>query len=114
MFEHKSNPLAGPKVFYTRLFVFWILGTSLIIISLGIGTLGYMYFGDQSLADGFYNASMILTGMGPATEKPSNALKIFSALYALYSGIVFLSSITIVFAPIVHRFFHIIHLEGNR
>lgn len=113
MFEHKSKPLAHRNVFYRRLFVYWVLGTSLIALSLFLGTIGYMHYGNLTATDGFYNASMILTGMGPAVENPSNALKVFSSLYALYSGIIFLSSITIVFAPIVHRFFHIIHIEGS-
>ncbi|MBK6546672.1 MAG: hypothetical protein IPO78_08485 [Saprospiraceae bacterium] len=113
MFEHKTKPLANKHVFYRRMFVFWMLGTSLIIFSLILGTLGYMYFGNVGAVDGFYNASMILAGMGPALEKPCDAVKIFSSFYALYCGIVFLSSITIAFAPIIHRFFHIIHLEGK-
>lgn len=72
-----------------------------------------MQFGNLSLTDGFYNASMILTGMGPAEPNPTESLKIFASLYALYSGIVFLSSIAIVMAPIVHRFFHILHVEDK-
>lgn len=113
MFEHKSKPLAHPKVFYRRLLTFWLLGTGLLVVSLGLGTVGYMHFGNLTVTDGFYNASMILTGMGPDVPNPNNSLKIFASLYALYSGIIFLSSITIVFAPIVHRFFHMIHMEVN-
>ena len=111
MFENKSKPLAHPRVFYKRLFTYWLLGSGLIALSLGMGTIGYMYFGNLNFIDGLYNASMILTGMGPAKQDPSEALKVFASFYALYSGIIFLSSITIVFAPIVHRFFHIMHME---
>lgn len=113
MFEHKSNAVVHSRIFYRRLFKFWILGTILISLSLVMGTLGYMYFGDLNWIDGLYNASMILTGMGPAVENPCDALKLFASFYAMYSGIIFLSSVTIVFAPIIHRFFHIIHVEGK-
>ncbi|HRG68224.1 MAG: hypothetical protein JNL65_03775 [Saprospiraceae bacterium] len=113
MFEHKSNAVAHSSIFYRRLLKFWILGTLLITISLIMGTLGYMYFGDLNWIDGLYNASMILTGMGPAVENPCDSLKLFASFYAMYSGIIFLSSVTIVFAPIIHRFFHIIHVEGK-
>jgi hypothetical protein len=114
MFEHKSKALARRPVFYKRLLTFWILGTLLILFSLGIGTGGYMYFGNLNFVDGFYNASMILTGMGPAEQNPTEALKVFASFYALYSGVVFLSSIAIVLAPIVHRFFHLIHIDDKR
>lgn len=41
----------------------------LIIFSLSIGTIGYYYYFDEiSWIDAFYNASMILTGMGPVNE----------------------------------------------
>lgn len=113
MFEHKSNAVAHSSIFYRRLFKFWILGTILISFSLVMGTIGYMYFGDLNWIDGLYNASMILTGMGPAVENPCDSLKLFASFYAMYSGIIFLSSVTIVFAPIIHRFFHIIHVEGK-
>ncbi len=113
MFERKSEPLAKPKVFYKRLITFFLLGFSMIVISLGIGTIGYMRYGKLDFTDGFYNASMILTGMGPDVQDPTEAVKIFAALYAIYSGVIFLSSITIIFAPIVHRFFHVIHMDEN-
>jgi hypothetical protein len=59
-------------------------------------------------------ASMILTGMGPVAEMTSNGAKIFSSLYALYSGVAFLSITAVFFAPIIHRLLHILHVEkGN-
>jgi hypothetical protein len=114
MFENKSQPLAHPTLFYKRLLTYAAGGGGLIFLSLAIGTFGYKYFGHyDNYTDGFYNASMILTGMGPADQNPNQALKLFASFYALYSGVIFLSSITIVFAPIVHRFFHILHLDDN-
>jgi hypothetical protein len=41
----------------------------------------------------------------------SNTAKIFSSFYALYSGIAFLSTMAVLFAPIVHRFMHIMHVD---
>ena len=113
MFENKSKAVVHSRIFYKRLLKFWILGTLMISISLLLGTLGYMYFGNLNWIDGLYNASMILTGMCPDVEKPCDELKLFASFYAMYSGIIFLSSVTIVFAPIIHRFFHIIHVEGK-
>jgi hypothetical protein len=56
---------------------------------------------------------MILTGMGPANEMPDDASKLFSGCYALFSGIAFLSTVAVFFAPIAHRFLHLIHFDEN-
>ena len=58
-------------------------------------------------------ACMILTGMGPVAEMPTQGAKIFSSLYALYSGVAFLSITAVLFAPIIHRILHILHVEDE-
>jgi hypothetical protein len=113
-YEHKKQPLASPAVFRRRLFHHSLAGASLIVFSLVLGTAGYCAVGKQiGLLDGFYNASMILTGMGPATspEQTTPGVKLFAALYALYSGIAFLAAVSIVMAPVLHRLLHIVHLD---
>ncbi len=54
---------------------------------------------------------MILGGRGPVNELHTTAGKLFAGFYALYSGIVFLVSSGILFAPVIHRFLHRFHLE---
>ncbi|MGB3131934.1 MAG: hypothetical protein WBB26_09685, partial [Saprospiraceae bacterium] len=56
---------------------------------------------------------MILTGMGPVVEMKTPTAKIFSSLYALYSGVAFLSITAVFFAPIIHRLLHILHIEDD-
>lgn len=85
----------------------------LLTFSLSIGVLGYHFIGGLSFVDAFLNASMILGGMGPVDILTSNAAKIFSGFYALYSGIAFLTSFAILIAPIFHRFLHKFHLDGE-
>jgi hypothetical protein len=41
----------------------------------------------------------------------TSAGKLFAAGYALFSGIAFVSTIALLFAPLIHRFFHALHLE---
>ena len=72
---------------------------------------GYCYFGEVSIVDGFYNASMILTGMGPVTPMQTNAAKIFASLYALFSGIAFLTTAAVLLAPAIHRVLHLLNLD---
>jgi|SRR6478609_2112303 len=83
----------------------------LIAFSVLIGTIGYHHFGQISWLDSFHMACMILTGMGPVVEMISPSAKIFSSLYALYSGVAFLSITAVFFAPIIHRLLHILHVE---
>jgi hypothetical protein len=79
--------------------------------SLAIGVLGYHTLENLSWLDALVNASMILGGMGPVNALHTAAGKIFASLYALYSGIIFLVVVGILFAPIYHRFLHRFHLE---
>jgi hypothetical protein len=57
---------------------------------------------------------MILTGMGPVIEMKTFGAKLFSSIFALYSGIAFLSITAVFFAPIVHRIMHILHVEEDK
>lgn len=85
----------------------------LIVISTGIGTLGYHHFGKLNWIDSFHMSCMILTGMGPVMEMKTTAAKLFSSFYALYSGIAFLSITAVFFAPIIHRLLHILQVEKD-
>lgn len=76
-----------------------------------MGVFGYHFFEDIGWIDSLLNASMILGGMGPVTELKTDAGKIFASFYALFSGIVFLVTVGIIFAPIVHRFLHKLHID---
>lgn len=119
-FEHKKEPLASPSKYRERLLKYFLIAMSLLVFSLLIGTVGYWYFGQQNIKtdkpswiDAFLCASMILTGMGPIGSIESDGGKIFSALYAIYSGVTFLSVMGIFFAPIVHRFLHVMHVDDD-
>ena len=74
---------------------------------------GYHFYAGLDWINAFYNASMILTGMGPVAEMSSIPAKLFSSFYALFSGIAFLTTIAIFFAPIAHRILHKFHLENE-
>ncbi len=112
MYEHKNQPLASRKVFYKRLLRSLLLSLFFILFSLLLGVLGYCFFAGLSWVDALLNASMILTGMGPVDPMPDDASKIFASVYALYSGVAFLSSIAVMLSPVFHRFMHKMHL-GN-
>ncbi|MCB0707310.1 MAG: hypothetical protein KDC34_18465 [Saprospiraceae bacterium] len=113
MFEHHSKPLLPRAEFRKRVFRYFSYSAIMLGVSLGIGIVGYHFSADLNWMDSFYNASMILTGMGPVNEMPDDGAKLFSGFYALFSGVAFLSTVAVLFAPIAHRFLHLMHLDED-
>ncbi len=109
-FEHFSQPLITREQFFSRLARHGGFAIAFIAFSLGLGMAGYRALCGMAWLDAFLNACMILTGMGPVSPMTTAAAKVFAGLYALYSGIAFLTAVGIFFAPIVHRAFHRFHL----
>ena len=89
------------------------IGVSIIGVALYIGMLGYHLTEGMSWIDAFMNASMILSGMGPAATLYTYAGKLFAGCYALFSGLAFIAIVVIMLSPFIHRFFRKIHLEGK-
>jgi hypothetical protein len=73
--------------------------------------LGYHFVARLSWIDSLLNASMILTGMGPVDPLQTVGAKLFASCYALFSGIVFITTAGILLGPLVHRLLHKFHLE---
>jgi hypothetical protein len=112
-FENKKEPILSRPAFIARLLKYLFYSCLVFATSIIGGTLGYRYFGELAWIDAFHNACMILTGMGPVAEMKSTTAKLFSSFYALYSGIAFLSTVAIMFAPIAHRLLHILHMDDK-
>lgn len=114
-FEHRSSPLAPKQKFRRRLVTYALSGIIFILFSLFIGALGYKMILGISWVDAFYNASMILTGMGPAIELQDDTAKVFATIYSIYSGVAFLTAVGVIFAPLLHRWLHMLHapLQDN-
>ena len=109
--ERSGHALLPMPAFLRRVAFNLLLGTIFIAISLAIGMAGYAYFEDMDATESFLNASMILSGMGPASPLTTQAGKWFAGLYALYSGIAFLAVTALVFAPLLHRLLHRFHAD---
>ena len=111
MFEHRSSPLLPGHRFVRRLVKFAGLSAVIVAGALAIGVLGYHAIGGLPWIDALLNASMILSGMGPVDHMETTPAKLFSTAYALFAGVAFVTTVAVLFAPIVHRFFHRLHLE---
>ncbi len=103
--------LISKKRFARRIGKYLLICTGLITISLAIGVIGYHYAAGLDWTDSFYNACMILTGMGPVNHLEGEAAKLFSSFYALFSGIAFLTTVAIFIAPIAHRILILLHID---
>jgi hypothetical protein len=110
-FERHDEALIPRERFALRMASFAAGSLVLIALSLALGASGYHWIAGLAWIDALENAAMILTGMGPVDRMETNAAKLFSAAYALFSGIAFLTIVAVLFAPAVHRFLHALHLE---
>jgi len=114
MYEHHKQPLAKPVIFYRRLFANILIALLVISISLVVGMIGYHYTEETGWLDSFHQSSMILSGMGPVIELRSEAGKWFDSLYAIFSGVIFITNIGLILAPAIHRIFHRLHLGDEK
>lgn len=112
MYETVSRPLLPRRQFHSRLARAFVAGVALIVVSMIIGMAGFrVFFPKMDWADAFVNTAMLLSGMGPLAQPETTGAKIFAGLFALYSGLMLLIAAGIVFAPIIHRFLHRMHLD---
>ena len=114
MFENKTEEILPRSAFLLRLLRSFGVTVLILAVSLGIGSAGYHYFENMHWIDALLNATMILTGMGPAEPKlGTDGGKLFATFYALYSGIAFLSIMAVLLAPVFHRALHKFHLDDE-
>jgi hypothetical protein len=108
-FESRNSPITSRQKYHRRILWYAVYGILFILFSLFIGAIGYRIILNVSWVDAFYNASMILTGMGPAIELQQENAKIFVTIYSIYSGVAFLTAVGVIFAPLLHRWLHKLH-----
>lgn len=114
MFEKRHHELAPRSTFLARLFKSFLIAIGFLTFSLFIGIMGYHFWGGLSWIDSLHNASMILGGMGPVDPIKTNSGKIFASIYAIYSGVSFLTAFSILIAPALHRLMHTFHLSNSK
>src|SRR4051812_2930061 len=108
--ERRRDKLAPLPRFLRRIAWSVALACVVLCIALSIGSVGYHFIAHLGWVDAVLNASMILTGMGPVDPMRTTAAKIFASAYAVFSGVVFLSSIGVVLTPVFHRVLHKFHM----
>jgi hypothetical protein len=114
MYEPRPHPLAPFRLFVGRYVRHTLIAGVIVLVALAIGIMGYHWFARFTWLDSLLNASMILTGMGPVGELNGTVAKLWASAYALFSGLIFVTSMGIVGAPVVHRLLHKFHLEDSK
>jgi hypothetical protein len=115
MYEHRTHRLLPRRLFLRRAAWHLVCASALALGAVAFGTIGYRSLGHLTWIDAFLNASMILGGMGPVDRMDSSAAKLFAALYALFSGLMFIAIMSVVLTPWLHRLLHWVHLdEANK
>jgi hypothetical protein len=113
MYERHRDPLIPRRLFLGRVAKHVLGALALVFSTLWVGMAGYHWLEGLSWVDAYLNASMILGGMGPVTELRTTVGKLFAGSYALFAGMVFLVSVGVGLAPVVHRAMHRFHLDGK-
>jgi hypothetical protein len=110
MFESKHEPLASTSKFVMRLSGCITIGFFFMLTVILIGMLGYRFLENMDWIDAFTNSAMTIADMGLVIPVHTDSGKVFAAIYALLSGLVFFTFVGIVFAPIAHRIIHKFHI----
>lgn len=111
MFERKNERVVPLSVFAKRMLGAVGVSLGLALPALFIGIAGYHWIDKLAWIDSLVEASMILGGMGPVNPLRNDAAKFFASFYALFSGLVFIGIMGIVFAPVIHRILHKFHVD---
>ena len=111
MFEKRHQKVLSKPDFIRRQIRFAMYTFVIMFFSLGLGIGGYMITANLSFVDALLNTSMILTGMGPVDSMNTDSAKYFASFYALYSGIAFLTMMSVFLAPAIHRLLHKMNIE---
>lgn len=113
MYESKDQPLLSRVQFYSRLLQHVLIAILVIIGSMLLGMLGFVYLEQMHWHDAFLHSLFMLGGLGALSIPASVSGKIFLSIYSLYVGLVFAAALGIMFAPIAHRILHTFHLDTD-
>jgi hypothetical protein len=111
MYEHRSEPLLPWPLFRRRAIRHAGVAFLVLFFALLLGMGIYHWTERLDWIESFLNASMLLGGMGPVDAPRTTAGKIGAGLYALFAGLVFITSVGVMGAPWLHRMIHRLHLR---
>lgn len=113
MYERTSDRLISTERFLWRVTKHALYVLGLLALSVLAGALGFVYVEGYGIEDAILHSAHVLAGLGLIQLPESYAGRLFAALFGLYASLFFLAAFSVIFAPIVHRILHKLHLDGN-
>lgn len=111
MYEKISARPISQAQFRIRVLKHAAVVVGILLVSIIAGALGFILFEDRNLEDAIIHSAYILGGFGlvePPTTFPG---KLFAGLFGLYSSLIFVVVFSVMFAPVIHRILHKMHIE---
>lgn len=105
-YERRHQPVLSRRHFVHRMAWHILLAVALLVVAMAIGTVGFHFLDQRSMADAILNAAMLLGGMGPVGDFNREAGKYFGTFFALFAGIVYVGITGLILAPVAHRILH--------
>lgn len=113
MYEKISDRLISSERFIWRLCKHALYVVILLATSVIVGALGFLAFENYTLEDAMLHSAHILAGLGLIQLPETYAGRVFVALFGLYASLFFLAAFSVIFAPVVHRIVHKLHLDAE-
>lgn len=113
MYEHVSDRLISFEHFVLRLLKQGLYVVGLMAVSVLVGALGFMLCEGLGIEDALLHSTHILSGFGLMEVPTTLAGRIFASLFGMYASLFFVAAFSMIFAPVVHRILHKLHLEKN-
>ncbi len=114
MYEHYRQPLLSKKAFYLRVLRGLAFSSLLLVGTVLIGAVAFHYLEKFGWLDSILNCILIMTGVGTVGTASSAGGKVFTGLYSVMSTLIFFTILAIIFAPMLHRLLHRLHLDMEK
>ena len=112
-YEHHTEHVISHRAFWKRVSRHAALAAAMLLGALLLGVAGFWVTSrfakdPMSLMDSFVDSSMLLGGMGPVKcgNIDSDSCRLFASLYALFCGLLFVTVMGVLAAPLAHRLLH--------
>ena len=113
-YERRSKPPLSRQAFLRRMLKHVGAAAGLVLVSVAGGMIGFHYFYEHERMDwagAFMNASLFLGGLGPLDPPDTPGGRLFVGFFSLYSGLVFVFTVGVIAAPLLHRLLHVFHWD---
>lgn len=111
MYEHYRQPLLPLKAFYRRVLRALVFSLLLLSGTVLVGAFAFHYLEKFGWLDSILNCVLIMTGVGTVGAANSAGGKIFTSVYSVISTLIFFTVLAMIFAPMLHRLLHKLHLD---